>query len=69
MKGARILLSLLTAALLFIGLLWISAVNPMTVWDLIKTCNLSWLGAAFAAYTASYLGRALRFKILLRGNA
>lgn len=66
MKGFRVLLSLIVAALFFGGVLWLSGVHVRDVVDLLKTCDPTWLLAALGAYILSYAGRALRFKVLLK---
>jgi uncharacterized protein (TIRG00374 family) len=69
LKAFRILLSLVTAAVLFGAVLWISGVHPREVIELVRECDPAMLLIAFAAYALSYAGRALRFRVLLGSDA
>ncbi|MHC4945686.1 MAG: hypothetical protein ACYTG7_21970, partial [Planctomycetota bacterium] len=69
MKAFRIVFSLVTAAVLFGGVVWISGVHPREVIDLIKECDPALLLIALSAYALSYVGRALRFRVLLGNSA
>jgi len=69
MKRYRLLIAAGLAVLFFGAVLAFSGVRPAEVVALFRGCDPSWLLAALAAYAASYAGRALRFKLLLKGFA
>ncbi|MFH2002244.1 MAG: lysylphosphatidylglycerol synthase transmembrane domain-containing protein [Planctomycetota bacterium] len=69
MKRYRLLLSLIVAVVFFSAVLWFSGVHPVEVVELLSQCDPLLILAALIAYVASYCGRALRFKILLREDS
>lgn len=69
MKGGRFILSLVSAGV-FLGLvLWFSGIEVSRIPALIKDCRIDLILCAFLVYAGTYLGRAVRFRILLRSEA
>jgi len=69
MKLRSFILSIFLAALFLFLVFWISGIQVSDIVKLVRNSQLFYILAAFVAYSGSYCGRAVRFKILLQNES